>query len=75
MAAQTPLDLIADRIDRLLARHAELHRTNLQLLQQVQSLTQERDHLRVQTQAVRQRLDALIDRLPAPPTESTGGPA
>jgi cell division protein ZapB len=69
MAAQTFIDQIAARVDRLLLRHEELHKTNALLLQQVHSLTQERDLLKSQCQAARQRLDDLIHRLPR--TEDT----
>jgi cell division protein ZapB len=69
MAAQTFIDQIAARVDRLLLRHEELHKTNALLLQQVHSLTQERDLLKSQCQAARQRLDDLINRLPR--TEDT----
>jgi cell division protein ZapB len=69
MAAQTFIDQIAARVDRLLLRHEELHKTNALLLHQVHSLTQERDLLKSQCQAARQRLDDLIARLPR--TEET----
>jgi len=56
---------IAERVDRLLVRHAEVQRTNALLSQQVSELTQERDSLRSRLQAARARIDALLDRLPA----------
>ena len=55
---------IAERVDRLLLRHAELQRTNALLKQQVQELTQERDSLRSRLQAARARIESLLDRLP-----------
>lgn len=64
MAVQNYIDQIADRVDRLLVRHEELHRTNTLLLQQVQQLTQERDQLHAKCQLVKQRLDVMIERLP-----------
>jgi len=64
MATQTTIDQIAERVDRLLLRHEELSRVNLLLEQQVQALRHERDQLRQQTLAARQRLDRLIERLP-----------
>lgn len=57
------IEELAQRVDRLLLRHQELLRTQSLLQQEVQRLTQERDHLRAQCQAARQRLDTLIARL------------
>ena len=65
MAALNYIDQITDRVERLLLRHEELHRTNELLGQQVQALSTERDQLRQQLQTARQRLDALISQLPA----------
>jgi uncharacterized protein (TIGR02449 family) len=63
--SHTPLiDQIAERAERLLLRHEELQRTNALLTAQVQELTQERDLLKSRLSAARQRIDALIDRLP-----------
>ncbi|MBZ0225566.1 MAG: DUF904 domain-containing protein [Comamonas sp.] len=58
------LSQIAERVDRLLVRHAELQRTNALLSQQLNDLTHERDSLRSRLQAARARIDALLDRLP-----------
>lgn len=65
MTPQPSLDLIAERVERLLVRHEELQRTNTLLTDQVSALTQERDLLRLRLQAARARVDALIERLPA----------
>ncbi|MDR3066030.1 MULTISPECIES: DUF904 domain-containing protein [Comamonas] len=65
MTTQPSLDLIAERVERLLVRHEELQRTNTLLTEQVIALTQERDLLRLRLQAARARVDALIERLPA----------
>lgn len=65
MSAQSPLDLISDRVERLLLRHEELQRTNALLAEQVAALTQERDSLRSRLSAARARIDALIERLPS----------
>ena len=65
MTPQPSLDLIAERVERLLVRHEELQRTNALLTDQVTALTQERDLLRLRLQAARARVDALIERLPA----------
>ena len=59
------IDELAERVERLLLRHAELQRTNALLGQQVGMVTQERDNLRSRLAAARSRIDALLDRLPA----------
>lgn len=64
MAIQTYIDQISERIERLLLRHEELQRTTALLSEQVRALTQERDQLKLQNAAARQRLDALIEQLP-----------
>ena len=58
------LDQIADRVERLLLRHAELQRTNALLTQQVTTLERERDNLKSRLNAARARVDALLERLP-----------
>lgn len=65
MTPQSPLDLIAQRVERVLVRHDELQRTNALLAEQVAALTQERDSLRSRLSAARARVDALIERLPS----------
>ena len=65
MATPSSTDQIAERVERLLLRHAELQRTNALLAEQVAALTQERDSLRSRLHAARSRVDALIERLPA----------
>ena len=65
MASPSPFDLIAERVERLLLRHAELQRTNDLLVSQVAALSQERDSLKSRLSAARARVDALLDRLPA----------
>ena len=64
MATPHPIDLIAQRVERLLLRHAELERTNALLAEQVTTLTQERDSLKSRLGAARSRIDALLERLP-----------
>ena len=56
---------IAARVERLLLRHEELKRTNALLEQQLRTVSAERDSLRSRLSAARQRIDALLDRLPA----------
>ena len=67
MANQSHIDQIAERVERLLVRYAELQRTNVLLTNQVDALTQERDTLKSRLGAARARVDALLDRLPEAP--------
>ena len=76
MSNQSQIDQIAERVERLLLRHAELQRTNTLLAGQIEALTQERDSLKSRLGAARARVDALLDRLPeasvsASPSKST----
>jgi hypothetical protein len=64
MSAPPEIDLLADRVERLLVRHEELQRTNALLLLQVEAITQDRDSLRSRLAAARARVDALLERLP-----------
>ena len=64
MANQNHIDQIAERVERLLLRYAELQRTNELLTSQVETITQERDALKSRVNAARARVDALLDRLP-----------
>ena len=64
MSNQSQIDQIAERVERLLLRHAELQRTNALLAGQIEALTQERDSLKSRLGAARARVDALLDRLP-----------
>ena len=64
MSNQPQIDQIAERVERLLVRHAELQRTNALLKSQVESLTSERDSLTSRLSAARARVDALLERLP-----------
>jgi cell division protein ZapB len=65
MADPKQLELIAERVERLLLRHEELQRTNALLLDQVSALKTERDSLKSRLNAARSRIDALLERLPA----------
>jgi len=64
MSNQTPIDQIAERVERLLVRYEELQRTNALLASQVETLTHERDALKSRLNAARARVDALLERLP-----------
>ena len=64
MSNPSQTDQIAERVERLLLRYAELQRTNALLSNQVASLEQERDSLKSRLTAARSRVDALLDRLP-----------
>jgi cell division septum initiation protein DivIVA len=76
MEQASPIDQIAERVERLLLRYEELQRTNALLNQQVAALTQERDSFKSRLSAARARVDALLERLPqtaapaAPPQDS-----
>ena len=71
MSDLTPIDQIAERVERLLLRHEELKRTNALLYKEIETLTQERDSLKSRLSAARARVDALLARLPDAGT--TGG--
>ncbi|MCX8517871.1 MAG: DUF904 domain-containing protein [Rhodoferax sp.] len=64
MANISDIENITERIERLLARYAEMQRTNLLLTVQVDTLTRERDSLKSRLNAARARVEALLDRLP-----------
>jgi hypothetical protein len=56
---------LAERVDRLVLRHAELKRTGTLIEQQLIAVSAERDSLRSRLAAARARVDALLARLPA----------
>ena len=58
------IEELADRVERLLLRHAELQRTSALLEKQVADVSHERDNLRSRLNAARSRIDALLERLP-----------
>ena len=64
MASAPDLDLLVERVERLLVRYEELQRTNALLAEQVELLTNERDSLKSRLSAARSRVDALLERLP-----------
>ena len=69
MSVSSPLDQIAERVERLLVRYDEVQRTNALLLGQLEAMTRERDSLRSRLGAARGRIDALLERLPAQPLQ------
>jgi cell division protein ZapB len=64
MPSAFQIDLVAERVERLLVRYHELQRTNTLLTEQLEALTQERDSLKSRLSAARARVDALLERLP-----------
>lgn len=64
MSNPSQIDLIAERVERLLVRYHELQRTNVLLSAQIDAITQERDSLKSRLGAARARVDALLERLP-----------
>ena len=71
MQQTSPIDQIAERVERLLVRYEELQRTNALLLDQVAALSHERDSLKSRLSAARARVEALLDRLPENASDST----
>lgn len=59
------IEVLAERVDRLVLRHAELKRTGTLIEQQLIAVSAERDSLRSRLAAARARIDALLSRLPA----------
>ena len=55
---------LAERVDRLVLRHAELKRSGTLIEQQLIAVSAERDSLRSRLAAARARIDALLARLP-----------
>jgi chromosome segregation ATPase len=74
MPAPSRIEQIAERVERLLVRHEEVQRTNALLQDQVNALTRERDALKSRLAAARTRLDALLEQLPAEPTQDGPSP-
>ncbi len=56
---------LAQRVEHLLVRHAEMQRTQLLLQQQIEQISAERDALRGRLTAARARIDGLLAALPA----------
>ena len=71
MSAPSHFDQIAERVERLLVRYEETQRTNALLQQQVDALGRERDALKARLAAARTRIDAMLERLPAEPSNDS----
>ncbi len=69
------LDVLAERVDRLVLRHQELKRTGALIEQQLVAVTAERDSLRSRLAAARARIDALLERLPVEAADASAGKA
>ena len=65
MTTPSPFDVLAERVELLLAQHEELQHTNRQLVAQLDTLQRELDSLQSRLKAARARVTALIERLPA----------
>ena len=72
MATLTQIELITERVERLLVRYQEQQRTNALLSEQLTLLTHERDSLKSRLSAARARVDALLERLPGNATTPKG---
>lgn len=59
------LEDLAQRVEHLLVRHAELQRTHALLEAQLAGVTAERDTFKARLQAARVRLDGLLAKIPA----------
>ena len=71
MSNPSQIDQIATRVEQLLDRYEELQRINAVLSTQVETISQERDSLKLRLGAARARVDALLERLPDPAPPST----
>jgi cell division protein ZapB len=67
------IEELAERVERLLLRHEELQRTHALMAQQYATVVADRDSLRSRLAAARQRIDALLDRLPLAETPADAG--
>lgn len=75
MSGPSPIDQIAERVERLLVRYDETQRTNVLLQAQVDALTRERDMLKSRLAAARARIDAMLERLPVVPAQTADTPS
>ena len=64
MANPQLIEQLQERVERLLLRHEELQGAHALLQSQTQLLTQERDQLKSRLHVAKQRVEALMSRLP-----------
>ncbi len=64
MSPETQIDLIAERVERLLLRHAELLQRNAALTQELEQARLQRDGYAQRLASATERLDALLAQLP-----------
>ena len=69
------LEDLAERVERLIVRHAELRRSTALVEQQLSAVTAQRDNLRLRLATARSRVDALLQRLPADGTTDSDSDA
>ena len=69
------LEDLAERVERLIVRHAELRRSTALVEQQLSTVSAERDNLRLRLATARSRVDALLQRLPADDTTDSDSDA
>ncbi len=65
LPTDTPIDPFREKIERLLLRHEESRRTVALLQEQISQLTAERDSLQSRLQIASQRIESVLQRLPA----------
>ena len=68
---ESPTDPFREKIERLLLRHEESRRTVALLQEQVSQLTAERDSLQSRLQVASQRIESVLQRLPAAAPETS----
>jgi cell division protein ZapB len=66
MSSETQIDQIAERVERLLLRHAELQQRNAALARELEQARQQRDALEQRLASAAARLDLLLAQLPRP---------
>jgi hypothetical protein len=66
-----PTDPFREKIERLLLRHEESRRTVTLLQEQVSQLIAERDNLQSRLQVASQRIESVLQRLPATAASET----